>query len=123
MPSSSESPRRAILCDGSELSFLKYARNPDLSTVKTGFEEITQISTHDRLCLIAASATIRKKSRVSSIVSRLNSSAFKYCGSMVILYNIFTACSASTRSGCPGNSIPQYADSPSKKTLVGSKGK
>src|SRR6266508_1365646 len=103
MPSSSESPSRAILCEGSALSFLKYARNPDLSTVKTGFEEFTQISTHDRRCFIAASATIRKNSRVSSIVSRLKSSALKYSGSMVILYNMFKARRASIRLGCPGS--------------------
>ncbi len=92
--------QRDLVCDGSTLSFLKYARNPDRSTVKTGFEECTQISTDDRWYLVAAPATICKNSRVSSIVSRLNSSAFRYSGSMVTLYNmLFTGRSASTRLG------------------------
>src|SRR5204862_5120916 len=88
MPSSTVSPRSAILCAGSDASFLKVSRTPNLSTVKMVFEERTCTRTREQACLALSNTTARRNLLVSSAVSRSSNSALRKPRSIAILYCI-----------------------------------
>src|SRR5260221_13514046 len=75
MPSSRVSPRRAILCDGSDAIFLKLRRTPCLSTVNRGFDRRTCTRMREQRWLMLANTTASRNARVSSAVSRSSKSA------------------------------------------------
>src|SRR5256885_7003128 len=88
MPSSTVSPRSAILCAGSAASFLKVSRTPNLSTVNSVFDERTCTSTREQPCFTLSKTTARKNLLVSSAVSRSSRSALRKPRSIAILYCI-----------------------------------
>src|SRR5436853_7310402 len=88
MPSSTVSPTRAILCSGSDASFLKVSRTPDLSTVNRVFDERTRTRMREQPCLTLSKTTARRNLLVSSAVSRSSRSALRKPRSIAILYCI-----------------------------------
>src|SRR3981189_1231050 len=88
MPSSKVSPRRAILCDGSDAIFLKLPRTPCLSTVNRGLDRRTCTRTREQWWLMLANATACRNVRVSSPVSRSSKSALRKPCCIVIWYFI-----------------------------------
>src|SRR5467141_833942 len=88
MPSSTVSPRSAILCAGSAASFLKVSRTPYLSTVNKVFDERTCTRMREQPCLTLSKTTARRNLLVSSAVSRSSNSALRKPRSIAILYCI-----------------------------------
>src|SRR5882672_1774745 len=88
MPSSTVSPRSAILCAGSDASFLKVSRTPYLSTVNSVFDERTCMRMREQPCLTLSKTTARRNLLVSSAVSRSSRSALRKPRSITILYCI-----------------------------------
>src|SRR2546427_12895765 len=88
MPISTVSPTRAILCAGSDASFLKVSRTPDRSTVNSVFDDRTCTRMRGQPCLTLSKTTARRNLLVSSAVSRSSKSALRKPRSIAILYCI-----------------------------------
>src|SRR6266700_46447 len=88
MPISTVSPTSAILCAGSDASFLKVSRTPYRSTVNRVFDERTCTRTRGQPCFTLSTTTARRNLLVSSAVSRSSRSALRKPRSIAILYCI-----------------------------------